>query len=54
MRGWIYGRHIWENLGFETKGGALDLHHGDQTPVDLWLHSLVAIGHMQCQQDRAQ
>jgi len=54
MRGWIYGRHIWENLGSETKGGALDLHHCDQTRVDLWLHGLVAMGQIQCQQDRAQ
>jgi len=31
-------------MGSETMGGALDLHHGDQTHTDLWLHSLVAEG----------
>jgi len=28
----------------KTKGGALDLHHGGQTHIDLWFHSLVGEG----------
>jgi len=31
-------------MGPETKGGAMDLHHGGQTHIDLWFHSLVAEG----------
>jgi hypothetical protein len=41
-------------LGCETQGGALDLHHGDQTHVDLWFTGLVAKGQAQSQQDRTQ
>ena len=28
----------------QTKGGALNLHHGDQTHIDLWFYSLVVEG----------
>jgi len=42
-------------LGCETQGGALDLHHGDQTHVDLQFKGgLVAKGQAQSQQDRTQ
>jgi len=41
-------------MGSETQGGALDLHHGDQTHVDLRFKGLVAEGQIQSQQDRAQ
>jgi hypothetical protein len=36
----------------KTQGGALYIHHGDQTGVDLRFHGLVAVGQI-CQQDRA-
>ena len=42
------------NLGLDTEGGALDLHHGDQTHIDHQLHGLVVERQIQCRQDGAQ
>jgi len=48
-------RTLWTCGGTfgKTQGGALDLHHGDQTHTDLQLHGLMAEVLMQCPQDRA-
>jgi hypothetical protein len=36
-------RHIWENLGTETKGGILDTHCGGKTHSYLCYHYMVAL-----------
>ena len=51
---WICKGTFGKTWGLKTQGGALNLHHGDQTHIDLQLHGLVAEGQIQCQQDRAQ
>jgi len=40
--------------GLKTQGGALNLHHGGQTCIDLQFHGLMAEGQIQYQQDDAQ
>jgi hypothetical protein len=49
-------RAFWTSKGTfgKTQGVALDLHHGDQTHIDLQLHGLVAEGQIQCQQNGGQ
>jgi hypothetical protein len=50
---WTCKGTFGKTVGSETQGVTLDLHHGNQTCSDLWLHSTVTNGQLQCQQDGA-